>query len=266
MAPSPTGNLTRTFACAFLLALTSQAQQFRPPAVPLVTHDPYFSVWSMADHLNDEPTKHWTGKNNALTGFVRIDGKPYQVIGRDRPNTAVLHQDRVEVLPTRTIYDFSGAGIKLNLTFLTPALPNDLDVLSRPVTYLDWTASSIDGAAHSVQIYFDASNELVVNTPDQPVVWSRFLLDGEPVLRLGSKDQPVLGKRGDDLRIDWGYLYLMADRHNGLTSETGMHADTLNAFLSTGKLAESDDMSDRMPPRRGIGGAIAVALDLGQVT
>jgi hypothetical protein len=220
----------------------------------------------MADHLNDEPTKHWTGKNNSLTAFVRIDGHNFQVMGRERPNTPVIHQDSVEVLPTRTLYGFSGAGIKLNLTFLTPALPNDLDVLSRPVTYLDWTAASTDGAAHAVQIYFEAGNELVVNTPDQPVIWSRNLLDGEPVLRLGSKDQPVLAKRGDDLRIDWGYLYLMADRHEGVTSQAAQHAETLAAFLGNGKLPDSDDLSERMPPRRGIGGAIAMSLDLGQVT
>jgi hypothetical protein len=258
---------TETSLCA-LLALSSmaQAQQLRPPAVPLITHDPYFSVWSMADHLNDEATKHWTGKNNSLTAFVRIDGKPYQVIGRERSNPATLKQDRVEVLPTRTLYDFSGSGIRLNLTFVTPALPDDLDVLSRPVTYVDWTFASTDGAAHAVQLYFEASNELVVNTPDQPVVWSRYLLDGEPVLRLGSKDQPVLGKRGDDLRIDWGYLYLMADRHEGLTTQAAQHSETLPAFLASGKLSNSDDLTERTAPRRGLGGAIAVALDFGQVT
>ena len=264
MAQSLTGNF-----CALLLALPSLgfAQQFRPPAVPLITHDPYFSIWSMADHLNDEPTKHWTGKNNALTGFVRVDGKAYQVMGRERdPNTALFHQDRVEVLPTRTIYDFSGAGIKLKLTFLTPALPDDLNILSRPLTYIEWTAASGDGAAHSVQLYFDACNELVVNTPDQPVVWSRYLLDGEPVLRLGSKEQPVLAKRGDDLRIDWGYLYLMADRREGVSSQAALHVQTLGAFLGNGKLGDSDDLSERMPPRRGPGGAIAMAVDLGQVS
>ena len=260
--------ITKTSVCAALLALSSlaQAQTFRPPAVPLITHDPYFSIWSMADHLNDEPTKHWTGKNSSITGYIRIDGKPYQVIGREHPNTATLKQTQLEVLPTRTIYDFNGAGIKLNLTFLTPALPDDLDILSRPLTYIDWTVSSADGKPHSVQVYFEASNELVVNTPDQPVVVSRSLIDGEPVLRIGSKDQPVLGKRGDDLRIDWGYLYLMSDRHEGLTSQAALHADTLAAFLASGKTGDSDDLADRMPPRRGLGGAIAMALDLGNVT
>jgi len=250
---------------ACLLALPGQAQEFRPPAVPLIAHDPYFSIWSMADHLNDEPTKHWTGKNNSLTAFVRVDGKPYQVMGRERSSPQPFHQDRVQVLPTRTIYEFSGSGIKLGLTFLTPALPSDLDVLSRPVTYLDWTAASADNSPHSVQLFFEASNELVVNTPDQPVVWSRFLLNGEPVLRLGSKDQPVLAKRGDDLRIDWGYLYLMADRREGMTSQVGQHAENVSTFLSSGKLADSDDLSERMPPRRGVGGGIAMALDLGSV-
>src|ERR1700729_2092238 len=110
MAQSQTGNsVTQTLASALFVigaATGSSAQQFRPPAVPLVTHDPYFSVWSMSDHLNDEPTKHWTGKNNSLTAFVRIDGHNFQVMGRDRPNTPVIHQDSVEVLPTRTLYAF----------------------------------------------------------------------------------------------------------------------------------------------------------------
>ena len=202
----------------------------RPPAVPLVAHDPYFSIWSNTDHLNDAGTVHWTGKPNSLTGLVRIDGMTYQVMGHERQGAQVLPQSRVEVLPTHTIYEFSGAGVKLELTFFTPALPEDLDVLSRPLTYLEWRVSSADGNGHDVAVYLDARTDLVVNTADQPVVWSRYQLDGQPVLRMGSREQAVLAKRGDDLRIDWGYLYLAADRADGVTSAGMGHTEAVAAF------------------------------------
>ena len=123
-----------------LLGLFSAVAQMRPPAVPLVAHDPYFSIWSMADRLNGEGTKHWTGKPNTLTAYARIDGKSYRIMGRDRQAGNELGQTRLEVLPTRTIYEFAGAGMTVGLTFFTPALPDDLDVLSRPLTYIQWSA------------------------------------------------------------------------------------------------------------------------------
>jgi hypothetical protein len=252
------------FAIIFVAGL-SAAAQMRPPAVPLVAHDPYFSIWSISDRLNGDGTKHWTGKPNTLSAYARIDGKTYRIMGRERQPSAELSQTRLEITPTRTIYEFSGAGANVGLTFFTPALPGDLDVLSRPLTYLEWTAASVDGKEHQVEIYFDAAADLVVNTPDQAASTARFQLDGLPLLRMGSREQPVLAKRGDDLRIDWGYLYLAADRGESAAAYAGDRNLARTAFDSTGRLPDSDDLGVGEPaPRRG-GPFLAYSLGLGKV-
>jgi len=253
----------KTFALLLGLAGATLCQPLapmRPPAVPLIAHDPYFSIWSMADQLNVDGTKHWTGKPNSLTAFARIDGKTYRVMGRERQQTPVLEQTGLEVLPTRTVYEFAGAGVKLGLTFFTPGLPDDLDVLSRPLTYIEWTVASGDGAGHEVAIYFDAASDLAVNTSDQPVVAARYQLDGQPLLRMGSREQSVLAKRGDDLRIDWGYLYLAADKPDGVSLAVAERAQARAAFDSTGRLPDSDDLVEG----RRTGPVLAAALGLGK--
>src|SRR5437016_13019531 len=128
---------------------------FRPPAVPLVACDPYFSIWSQADNLTDANTTRWTGRALRLTSMIRIDGKPFRLMGNAVASAPPLPQTNLEVLPTRTIYSFAGQGITASLTFMTPALPDDLDLLSRPVTYLIWSAQSTDGKSHDVSVYFD---------------------------------------------------------------------------------------------------------------
>jgi hypothetical protein len=251
-----------------IAAVAQTAAPLRPPSVPLVAHDPYFSIWSAADRLSDTATTHWTGKPNTLTVLVRIDGKVYNLTGAagraaSAPNT--LQQDSLEVLPTRTIYRFSGAGVKLELTFLTPALPEDLDVLSRPLTYVEFAASSTDGKEHEASAYFDAGSDLVVNTSDQPVAAARFQVDNQPVLRMGSREQSVLGKRGDDIRIDWGYLYLAADRPEGAMLAITSRQEGRASFTSTGRLPDSDEFREPARGGRAPASVLALAIQLGKV-
>src|SRR5215471_12854349 len=134
-------------AAAFAQA-SEPTKDFRPPAVPLVAFDPYFSIWSPADKLTDANTVHWTGKPHRLTSLVRIDGKAFRLMGKDPADVPALPQTKVEVLPTRTIYTFEGEGVRLTLTFMTPALPEDLEILSRPVTYVTWEVRAIDDKQH----------------------------------------------------------------------------------------------------------------------
>jgi Domain of unknown function (DUF4965)/Domain of unknown function (DUF1793)/Domain of unknown function (DUF5127)/Domain of unknown function (DUF4964) len=238
----------------------------RPPAVPLITHDPYFSVWSMSDKLTESVPSHWTGKPNSLSASVRVDGKLYRVMGREpRQLTPALDQTRLDVLPTRTIYEFSGAGVKVGLTFFTPALPDDLDVLSRPLTYLEWSIASVDGREHESAVYFDAGPDMVVNVSDQAVEAARYQVDGQTVLVMGSKEQAILGKRGDDLRIDWGYLYLAADKPEGLSTAIRSRQRVRGEFERTGAFPVSDDLPDGGPPRRGGASVLALSLNFGKV-
>jgi hypothetical protein len=258
-----------TLALLCALGLAAQTKDLRPPSVPLVVSDPYFSIWSAADRLHASPTVHWTGTNQTLVGLIRVDDKTYRLMGGGPgpagPEEKPLPQKRVRVLPTRTIYEFEGAGVAVTLTFLQPQLPHDLEVFSRPVTYVTWEVRSTDGARHQAQLYFDASHEVVVNTADQPVVWSRFRLAGLDVLRMGSEEQPVLKKFGDNLRIDWGHLYLAASRAAGSSQATGERSATRGEFVRSGKLPESDDLSVMRPLRRRQVQALAWAFDLGAV-
>jgi hypothetical protein len=186
--------------------------QLIPPATPLVACDPYFSIWSPADKLTDATTSHWTGKPHPLSCLARIDGTPYRVMGPSPSTAPALTQKSLQVLPTRTIYTFEDAGIALTLTFMTATLPSDLNILSRPVTYVIYEFKSTDAKQHEVSVNFDASALLAVNTPDQSVNYNEENISGLVTLKVGSVDQPILARRGDDVRIDWGYFYLSAPK------------------------------------------------------
>ena len=134
--------------------------QIRPPAVPLVTIDPYTSCWSFADRLYDEWPRHWTGTEFALCGMVRVDGKPLRFMGGKEVLAESVRQISVEVQPTRTIYRFEAGAVELEVVFISPLLLDDLELLSRPASYVWFRTRSLDGAPHDVRIYLDMDEEL----------------------------------------------------------------------------------------------------------
>ncbi|MBR7053284.1 MAG: DUF4965 domain-containing protein, partial [Prevotella sp.] len=63
-----------------------KSSSLRLPSVPLLVNDPYFSLWSPFDRLNDGTTRHWTDAEKSMDGLLRVDGKSYRFMGSQRAN------------------------------------------------------------------------------------------------------------------------------------------------------------------------------------
>lgn len=241
--------------------------QQRPPATPLITHDPYFSIWSTSDNLADSEPVHWTLSPQPINGMVRIDGKPYRFIGRvpgRRPDPIpAMRQVSSAITPTHTRYEFQQDGVTIDFSFFTPALPNNLDLISRPVTYLTWEVKSTDGGAHKVSLLLDVDPVIAVNERGQQVVLFRNQTSRLNVLSVGSRDQAVLNRSGDPIRIDWGYFHLAVPKDEDAITAIAPHPSM--DFANTGKLAESDSIAMPQPAGRACP-HLAVAFDLGSVS
>lgn len=263
-------------ALALMLAVGAWAQSaaqqngsadLRAPATPLITHDPYFSIWSTTDRLTGGPTRHWTGAEQQINGIVRVDGKSFRYLGDADSDIPALEETHRKITPTRTIVTLQNPQIELRVCFFTPAFPDDLALMARPVTYLSWDVKSRDGAEHDVTLYLDVEGTVATNTPGESVVWSRAQIPGLHLLRVGSEQQPMLQQYGDNLRINWGYFYLGVPDAEGAASMAAGNWTTRERFVSKGELPGKDDLDQpRMPqshyPPEPL---LSVALPLGQV-
>ncbi len=181
--------------------------KLRPPAIPLITIDPFFSVWSFTDKLYDSDTVHWTGSPQKLSGIVTIDGEEFRFMGTG--SEPVIKQLSFDYNALSTYYTFGNDKITLSLVFTSPLLPDDLDIMSRPVSFLRISAKSADKKKHSVKVKISASEALCLgHTGQSPVLIENVEIDDMECILMGNSDQNVLNHSADDHRIDWGYFYL----------------------------------------------------------
>lgn len=187
--------------------------KLRAPSVPLITVDPYFSVWSPADKLTDRPTNHWTNNTVSMLGIVEIDGTPYRFMGVN--DLEPIPQTDLQIDALSSNYTFETDVIRIKASFLAPMLPDDPELISRPVNYLKLTSESKDGKAHSVKFTLSVSEEICLDEPGQaPVVREEVNIEGFKCIRMGNSVQDILNKSGDNVLIDWGYFYLAVDSEN----------------------------------------------------
>ncbi len=391
----------------FIKTIFGFSQSTKAPAYPLITHDPYFSIWSNSDKLTDSPTKHWTGTDHSMMGFLKVDGKIYRFLGNQaiayknilpagddvnyetkysesnpvdgwmneafddsqwkkglapfgnnrgvaktywtgrniwmrrefmlddvnfkEPILKLQHDDDVKVylngdliydvrccagkyllLPmsnemksklkkgknlfaihvlntgggavldvgivekaipvntqnilvaeqksvnlnaTQTIYEFTCGKVDLKLTFTSPLLINDLTILARPVSYISTKVKSNDGMAHQVELSFGASTNISTNTSSQEIVATKYVANNLNILRAGTTEQPILQKKGDDLRIDWGYMYVATSTGSNIKQSISDNSEpfqkiksgiskgkklTLNTVVNMGKITAKE--------------------------
>jgi hypothetical protein len=219
---------------------------FRPPAVPLVTIDPYTSVWAMGDRLYDDWPRHWTGTKMPLFGVLRVDGVPYRFIGGSEWLRQHAVQKSCEVHATSTDYRFHCGPVELTVSFVTPLLLDDPDLMSRPLTYLRCRARALDAQPHRVSLYVDLTGEWAVNQPHEWVVWNQESRDGLEILSFRSKAQRVLAEAGDHRRIEWGtaFLGIRSDHAQAVVGDIDICRD---AFIEEGRLTGE---GLQKPPRK----------------
>ncbi len=338
----------------FLFSMAAIGQVDQAPSYPLITHDPYFSIWSFSEDLPESPTVHWTGKPQPIIGLIRVDGGTCSFLGKPEPkfevmsptgeavpqpvtmtttappadwmmpafaedgwtkgtlplgsllknwttpevwmrrtftydgrdlnkvwlslshdddaevflngerifacapcynggherfevaravldklvkgtNVLAIHctntggpgfidagllhevpaaplqtavQRGVEMTATQTKYKMTCGPVDIDVSFISPLLIENLEMASRPVSYMQFKFRSNDQRDHAVTVNVGLSSNLTVNTAAQEVKAS--VMEGVQlsVIKAGSVAQPILQKKGDDLRIDWGHAYL----------------------------------------------------------
>jgi hypothetical protein len=173
-----------------------------------------------------------------MSCLIRIDGEPYRLMGLQPSYVEKLALKKTVLTPTATEYIYEAHGVEVAMRFLSPLLPNRVDVSSRPASYISWDTRSIDGKAHDVEIYFDMTAEAAVDEVSQVVDMLFVSHKGLTIGSASTREQRILGKSGDDRRIDWGTLYVAAPSASKAGSTQAENARS--AFASGEKVALSD--------------------------
>lgn len=186
----------------------------RAASIPLVTHDPYFSIWSSSDHLYDTDTVHWTGKRQQIRGYLTVDETVYCFMG-DKEFHQILPQISLDVTATATTYTFENDKVRLCCRFTSPLILSDPLLVSRPCTYIDFMVEKKN--ADNVQLDFIVSADLVRQEKDEVAGFAGTFKQGFSYASMGRMCQQPLGSSGDHTTIDWGYVYLAGNDKSTIT-------------------------------------------------
>ena len=189
---------------------------------------------------------HNRGANGLLDFGLLIE------LDNNRYFEQTAQQTSVDVQPMQTYYNFTCGPVDLNLKFTAPLFMDNLDLMSRPVNYISYEVTANDGQAHQVELYFEVAPQWALDLPHQESVADSFT-DGDLLfLRTGSRNQDILKKKGDDVRIDWGHFYLAAEKENS-TYAIGDGKKLRKSFMENKLEAPATNGYDKLALVRSLG-------------
>ena len=180
------------------------------PAYPLFVKDPYFSIWSNGDKLNESETITWYGDSDSFEGIIRVDGEVYSFLGVSKFKK--LEQIDLEVTAYKTSYKFRKDDFILEVDFVSPLPLDDLELLSCPVCYMDYRFISEN--SHDIEVALIMHQGWCYNkvTTQNKVRGGVIELEGFETSWFGLRRQLFLSQTNDDFKADWGYFYLASKK------------------------------------------------------
>jgi len=237
------------------------------PAYPLFVKDPNFSIWSATELLNGSNTQNWYGAEKKIYGFLKTGKKTYCFLGNAEDfaylGVEKAKQVALSVTAFSTDYTFRAGRAKLKIRFVSPLPPDDLELLSMPVAYMEYSVEGVEEAQVSVfvdgKIAYNAVSEWNTGkrSADVSLRGGVMALSGYESAFLGLKRQLPLSIDGDAIGADWGYWYLTGERAAYLDQAS------LAAYLVSGKTAFSCKGEEKMlgSINQSLSGAVSLAFD-----
>ncbi len=191
--------------------------KLRAPSIPIITIDPYISIWLPSDRLNDCDTVHWTGKDMPIRVYLTVKDREYILLGNDQKTEKAVQTDiQITAMSTKAIFNVGGE--QAEITFTAPMFLDDYELLSRPLNYMHVSCSDKNARARVC-----VAEEICQDKRRQAeIITETASIDGISVISMKSEQQPILLRFGDDVRIDWGCFYLAC---KGGTTDCGRITD-----------------------------------------
>ena len=153
------------------------------------------------------------------TGTAHLDIALVENVYQKQNYDVTAKQLYADVQAMTTHYGFTCGPVEFSVSFFAPLFLDDLELVSRPVNYISYKVKSLDGAKHDVKVMLEATPAWAVNAfGNEDTVSDTYSQNGLVYLKSAAVKQDILGKAGDDDRINWGAFYMVASEKNTVAS------------------------------------------------